>query len=239
MRLSVFLRDCGIGSRRKVEELISRGEVRVDGKIANIQTVVDDKSKVEYKGKILRRKSSKEMIYILFNKPKGCLTTREERDKPLRTIFDVLPTLKMNYIFPVGRLDFNTTGILLLTNDGLLTNHLLHPRYMVERVYHVKVGRRLSVNELAALNSPKGVRLWGKVSKQHVRQLDDKVYEVKLWSGLKNHVKRLFQLFGIKVWSLHRLSFAGITLSGLKKGEARYLTKKEVERLFKLTGINR
>lgn len=233
MRLNKFLAHAGIASRRKCDELIKAGYISVNGeKVQTLGVVIDEeKDAVTYKGH--KVKIGEDFIYILLNKPKGVVTTaNDEFNRP--TVLDLLTVSER--IYPVGRLDYNTTGILLLTNDGELTNQLLHPNYKIEKKYRVLIDKIIRPIDLHKLRE--GIML-DDVKTQpckitELRRLDNRSFlEVELKEGRNRQIRRMFESFNYTVEELTRVSFAGLTLGDLHEGEWRYLTKDEVAGLSK------
>ena len=233
-RLQKVIAASGYTSRRKAEELIINGKVKVNGKtILELGTQVDSKDIIEVEGKVLNKENKE---YILLYKPRGVVTTTDD-DKGRTTVMDLINTTKR--LYPVGRLDYDTTGVLLLTNDGELTNILIHPSSNIEKVYVAKIEGILSKDDIIKLS--KGVIIDGrKTSKALVKveKVDKKnnVSYVKLiiHEGRNHQVKKMFEAVGYQVIKLKRESFAGLDLKGLKSGEYRYLTIKEVKTLYSL-----
>jgi len=225
----------GVTSRRKADLLIKSGRVEVNGKkVRSVGTSVNEnKDRIEIDG--LRVKLEKDSVYLLLNKPKGFLTTiRDDFKRP--TVLDLIHEIKER-IFPVGRLDYDSEGVLLLTNDGDLAYRLTHPRFQIPRIYRVKV--RGEVPERGIKDLKKGVKLEdGSLAKGEAillkKEKEKTTIKLKLTEGKKREVKRIFKALGYEVEQLERLSFAGITTKGLKKGEWRHLLPKEVSNLRKM-----
>ncbi|MCP2518853.1 rRNA pseudouridine synthase [Candidatus Aminicenantes bacterium AC-335-B20] len=234
IRLNKFIAICGIVSRRKADELIKQGRVTVNGEIVEKLGIKVDPEKdiVEVDGKKISYKEN--LIYLVLYKPKGYIVSlRDPFNRP--KVMDLLPDFKER-IFPVGRLDYDSEGILLLTNDGELAYRLTHPRYKVERVYRVEVKGIPSPEKLEKLE--KGIPLYGKrTAPSKVKLIAKKgkkaLLEIKLYEGRKRQVKLMFLAIGHPVLSLKRISFGGITIKGLKPGEWRHLNKKEIKVLKK------
>ncbi len=236
VRINKYLSASGVVSRRKADELVSSGRVKVNGKVVReLGTKINPrKDKVEVDGKGVRRSSR--LVYILLNKPKDAVTTARD-EKGRRSVIDVVNVRER--VYPVGRLDRNTTGVLLLTNDGELANRLMHPRHKVIKVYKATIDRPIRERELARLK--KGVMLDGTVT------VPDDVYILPESQGLevgiavhegKHHlVKRIFESFEIHVTQLDRYSYAGLNHHNLQRGQWRNLTKKEVSTLRKLVEL--
>lgn len=238
MRLNRFLSLAGVTSRRKADLLIKAGRVEVNGeKIKELGTLIDEnEDQVKIDGTRIELK--KDFVYLLLNKPKGFLTTtRDDFKRPL--IFDLISGVKER-IFPVGRLDCDTQGVLLLTNDGDLAFRLTHPRFQIPKVYKVEVKGKVLKKNIKSLNN--GMQLengsWAKGEAEVLNRTDEKtILKLELNEGKKREVKRIFKALGYKVKYLERLSFAGITAKGLNRGEWRNLFPKEVLTLKKMTSL--
>ncbi len=232
IRLNKYIADSGVASRRKAEEYIQQGRVEVNGK-----TVIELAFKVEpVKDEVLldgEKISPKKHIYILLNKPKGVVTTTED-EKNRKTVVDLI---KINErIYPVGRLDYNTTGVLFLTNDGEFKQLLTHPRNKVPREYEVKIDKPLS--EEHKVQMLKGVYLQGEKGKfgSVAFNKDSRVnINVVAIEGRNHFVKRMFRALGYTVTSLNRKSFAGIT-ADVSVGNYRELSLKEIKGIFNKYG---
>jgi len=231
IRLNKYLANAGIASRRKCDDLIIAGQVRVNGEvITELGYRIDETSdEVHFNDRLVE--IDKHYKYILLNKPAGYVSTvQDEYDRP--TILDLV-TVKER-IFPVGRLDYDSTGLLLLTNDGELTNMLLHPRFKVEKIYHVLLDKL--IRPVALYHLEQGVELDGKRTSpckiRQIRVIDNCSFlEVRIHEGWKRQIRRMFDIFGYRVESLERIAFGPLTLTGLKRGEWRFLTRSEVAKL--------
>ncbi|WP_129620677.1 pseudouridine synthase [Mycoplasmopsis gallinacea] len=220
-RLQKILSQAGIASRRESEELIKKGKVVVNGKVAKLGDKASFKDEILVNGKPIQEE---EKVYFLLNKPPKTVCTL--KDNFNRTIVtDLIDTPYK--IFPVGRLDYDTTGVLLLTNDGEMANKLIHPKYQIPRVYRARLNSPLTPKELKYLNTP--VQINGKESKQDVLVADNKSYFVILTVGTYHHVKELFKLVDRTVLNLKRIEFAGLTIEGLPVGAYRRLKLKELK----------
>lgn len=241
-KLHKFIARCGVCSRRQAEQLISEGRVRVNGKTAVIGQRIDpEKDVVEVDGKVI--KPVEEKIYLVFNKPKGVVTTAS--DELGRTcVLDFIKKyldLEKYRVYPVGRLDKNSTGLLILTNDGDLAAALLNPKKMVPKIYLVTVKGHPSKKKLAELEQ--GVILDGKKTlpcKIEVLRKNRKstLLRVTLYEGKKRQIRRMFKMIKHPVVSLNRVAIGPIKLKGLKRGSFRYLEKEEVEALKKACGLS-
>lgn len=231
-RIQKILSQAGIASRRKAEELIIAGKVKVNGKVATLGDKATFSDDIWVNGKQIVGADDK--VYYLLNKPpKSICSVTDPQGR--RTVIDLIDDKRK--LFPVGRLDWDTTGTLLITNDGEMSNKLIHPKYEVIRVYRARITRTLTDEELAFLNGP-DVLIKGKPSKQTVTKVDKKAYVISLTQGSYHHVKQLFELVETKVLKLTRIEFAGIThVDNLPLGTYRPLTPKEIKWLKKLTDM--
>jgi 23S rRNA pseudouridine2605 synthase len=224
MRLNAYLARAGVASRRGADELIRAGRVRVNGEVAGLATFVGPRDRVEVDG---RRLEPEPLTYVLLHKPAGVVTTaRDPHRRP--TVVDLVGHERR--VVPVGRLDADTTGALLLTNDGPLAHRLMHPRYEVDKVYEVEVEGEPSDEALRRL--AEGVELEeGRTAPARVRRLGPSRLEVTIHEGRKHQVKRMCEAVGHSVRRLHRSRYAGLTLEGLRPGEWRELRPDQVEAL--------
>ncbi|MGM9850452.1 MAG: pseudouridine synthase [Bacilli bacterium] len=233
-RLQKVIANSGYCSRRKAEELISAGKVRVNSQvISELGFKVDGNDEIMIGNKVISRE---EKEYILLNKPRGVVTTTSD-EKNRKTVIDLIDTDKR--LYPVGRLDYDTTGALLLTNDGELTNLLIHPRNKVDKVYIAKV--KGFFDKESALTMSRGVVIDGvKTAKSFVKlrkydkKSDSSIVEVIIHEGKNHQVKKMFEAVGFDVLKLKREMFAFLNVNGLKSGEYRYLSVKEVKQLYSL-----
>ena len=224
MRLNAYLARTGIASRRRADELIKDGRVRVNGEVGRLDAFVGSGDIVEVDG---TRVAPQRLAYILLHKPAGAVTTARDPQGRTTVVDIVGHTVR---IVPVGRLDADTTGALLLTNDGPLAHRLAHPRYEVDKVYEAEVEREPSDEALARLAD--GVELDdGRTARARVRRLGPSLVELTINEGKKHQVKRMLQAVGHPVRRLHRNLYAGLTLDGLAPGEWRELTPEEVASL--------
>ncbi len=224
MRLNAYLARAGVASRRRADELIKAGRVAVNGELGQLNTFVEPGDVVELDG---RRLTAQMLAYVLLHKPPGVVTTaRDPHGRP--TVVELVDHPAR--VVPVGRLDADTTGALLLTNDGPLAHRLAHPRYGVEKVYEVDVEGDPSDEALAQLAD--GVELEdGRTARAKARRLGPGRIELTLHEGRKHQVKRMCEAVGHPVRRLHRSRYAGIGVDGLAPGEWRELTAAEVEAL--------
>jgi len=227
VRLNAYLARAGIASRRGAEELIRANRVRVNGEVAGLATFVEPRDVVEVDGE---RVEPEPLAYVLLHKPAGVVTTaRDPQGRP--TVVELVAHEQR--VVPVGRLDADTTGALLLTNDGPLAHRLAHPRYEVDKVYVAEVEGRPSDETLHRL--AEGVELEdGRTAPARARRLGPSRLELVLHEGRKHQVKRMCEAVGHPVRSLHRSSYAGLDLAGLAPGSSRKLIRAEVERLRRI-----
>jgi 23S rRNA pseudouridine2605 synthase len=227
MRLNAFLARAGVASRRRADELIKAGRVAVNGEPGQLNTVVGGRDRVEVDGREVQRQR---LRYVLLHKPAGVVTTaRDPQGRP--TVVELVPDEPR--VVPVGRLDVDTTGALLLTNDGALAHRLAHPRYGVEKTYVADVEGDPDEDALRRLRD--GIELDdGPTAPARAQRLGRGRVELVLHEGRKHQVKRMLAAVGHPVTRLHRSAYAGLTLEGLEPGACRELEPFEVERLFAL-----
>lgn len=236
-RLQKYLSSCGIASRRKSEELILAGKVKVNGIVVReLGTKVSDKDEVEVENMEVYRKQKE---YYLLYKPEKTICSVSD-DKGRVTVVDLIETNEK--IFPVGRLDYDTTGLLLLTNDGELTNKLTHPKGSIEKTYIAKVSGLVTGKEIHELEN--GIELDGvktKKARAKLKKMDKKnnksYVELTITEGRNHQVKNMFAALGHKVIKLKRTNYAFFDLEGLKIGEYRLLSTKEVKQLYNYVNI--
>ena len=228
-RLNKFLAECGIASRRKCDVLIQAGRVAVDGKIVQFPGKSVDESSAEVTVDGRKISAATKFVYILLNKPKGYVTTvSDERGR--KTVLDLVPNEAR--VFPVGRLDKDTTGALLLTNDGDLTYKLTHPKYNVEKVYQVLLSQAITERYVKKLQN--GIMLEDGVTRPCFVKIiseDEQTVELTLMEGRKREIRRMFQALGYDVLKLKRTKFATLSLVRLSPGKWRYLTEEEIEKI--------
>jgi 23S rRNA pseudouridine2605 synthase len=224
VRLNAYLARAGVASRRKADELIKAGRVTVNGELGQLNTFVAAGDRVQLDGRELAKQK---LAYVLLNKPAGVVTTaRDPQRRP--TVVDLVG--HESRVVPVGRLDVDTTGALLLTNDGPLAHRLAHPRYGVEKVYEAEVEGEPSDAALQRLRD--GVELEdGLTAPAQVRRLGERRLELILHEGRNRQVRRMLDAVGHPVRRLHRSRYAGLTLDGLAAGEWRELTRDELAAL--------
>lgn len=238
IRLNKFLSQTGIASRREADKIIAEGKVMVNGVAVQVlgYKIDDTKDRVEVDGK--RVKKDENLIYLMLNKPSGYLVTlKDPFSRP--TIKDLLPNLKKK-VFPVGRLDYDSEGLLLFTNDGELAYCLTHPRFKIKKTYLVKVTGSPDPSNLSRLE--RGIFLDGrKTAPAKVSCLSDSpkkiLLRIEITEGRKREVKRMCEAVGHRVLQLKRIGFAGLTLGKLAKGNYRFLRQKEIDKLKKQVAL--
>ena len=234
-RLQKVIANCGYCSRRKAEEFISRGKVKVNGEVVTeLGTKVNMNDLIEVNGVSLDTKE--DYVYYLLNKPRGVITSTSD-EKNRKTVIDLIDTNKR--VYPVGRLDYDTTGVLIVTNDGKLANILMHPSNNIEKVYVAKIEGIISRNDIIKLEH--GVIIDGiKTSpcKAKITKVDKKnntsIVKLIIHEGRNHQVKNMFKSLGYNVIKLKRESVAFLTCDGIKSGEYRELSIKEVKTLYSL-----
>jgi pseudouridine synthase len=224
MRLNAYLARAGVASRRGADELIKAGRVTVNGEPGQLNTFVQSRDRVELDGERVERQR---LAYVLLHKPAGVVTTARDPQRR-RTVVELVDHPAR--VVPVGRLDADTTGALLLTNDGELAHRLAHPRYEVEKVYEAEVEGDPNDDALEQLRA--GIELDdGPTSPAQARRLGPGRVELSIHEGRKHQVKRMLAAVGHPVTRLHRSRYAGLTLEGLEPGQWRELEPSEVKRL--------
>lgn len=232
MRINKYIAHAGLASRRKAEELIKQGLVTVNGQVVTeLATTIKNGDKVEVEGTPIY---NEEKVYYLLNKPRGVISSVSD-DKGRKTVVDLLPMVKER-IYPVGRLDWDTSGLLILTNDGDFTDKMIHPRNEIDKVYLARVKGIATKENLRPLT--KGVVIDGKKTKparytiiKVDKEKDRSVVELIIHEGRNHQVKKMFESVGLLVDKLSRTRFGTLDLTGLKPGEARRLNKKEISQL--------
>ncbi len=226
MRLQKFLSTAGVCSRRKGEELIKAGREKVNGKtvIEHGVQVDPESDRVEVDGKIIR--DDQTMIYVMLNKPAGYITSRSHRGEKI--VLDLIDVEQR--VNPVGRLDKDSTGLLLLTNDGRLHQHLTHPSFDHEKEYTVEV--KDPIDDVALGQFREGLLLDGvKTRPASVKRINNRKFRIILKEGKKRQIRRMVEKVGNQVVNLHRIRISTLLLGNLKMGQWRYLSKKEINAL--------
>ena len=230
IRLNKFLANAGVCSRREADEFIQAGVVTVNGEVVTelgTKVLRTDVVKFHDDPVLLEKK-----VYVLLNKPKDYVTTSDDPQQR-KTVMDLVKNACPERIYPVGRLDRNTTGVLLLTNDGDLASKLTHPKYLKKKIYHVYLDRNVTAHDMQQI--AEGITLDdGEIKAdaiEYASDTDKKQVGIEIHSGKNRIVRRIFESFGYKVLKLDRVQFAGLTKKNLRRGDWRYLTEDEVDRL--------
>ncbi len=233
-RLNKYIANAGVCSRREADKLIESGAIKVNGKVVTeLGTKVKPGDKVQYGEKLL---SSEKPVYLLLNKPKGFITTTDDPQER-KTVMDLVGRACKERIYPVGRLDRNTTGLLLFTNDGELATKLIHPSHQIKKVYHVFLDKALTKNDMLRIID--GLELEdGKAEVDKIAWVDPegdkKEVGVELHSGKNRIVRRIFEHLDYKVTKLDRVMFAGLTKKDLPRSKWRFLSPREVSLLKRI-----
>ncbi len=229
IRLNKYIANSGISSRREADELIKMGLISVNGKIVSeLGYKVSPGDEVRYEAKVLR---AERPVYVLLNKPKGFLTTTDD-PQDRKTVMHIIGSAVKERIYPVGRLDRNTTGLLLLTNDGDLADKLMHPSYNVKKVYKIELDKPLTKGDFQTITE--GVRLEegrATVDDLAIVSEDGRSVGIELHIGWNRVVRRIFESLGYEVLKLDRTVYAGLDKKELARGQWRFLTKQEIIQL--------
>ena len=235
MRLQKYIALCGYSSRRKAEELIKDGKVKVNGqKITEMGVLVDETDIVTVNGEKLNINEKK--VYYLLNKPRGIISSSND-EKGRKTVVDLIKTDER--IYPIGRLDYDTTGLIILTNDGELTNLLMHPKNEIEKTYLAKVEGIMSKEDIYTIKNNLVIDK-RKVAVNHFKikkydyEKNTSLIEITIVEGRNHIVKRIFASLGHDVIKLSRIKYAFLDLGNLKSGEYRELSLKEIKKLYSL-----
>jgi len=230
VRLNKYLANAGVCSRREADEFIQAGVVTVNGQVVTeLGTKVMRTDEIRFHDAPV---TLEKKVYVLLNKPKDYVTTSDDPQQR-KTVMDLVKNACPERIYPVGRLDRNTTGVLLLTNDGDLASKLTHPKYLKKKIYHVYLDRNVTAHDLQQI--AEGITLDdGEIKAddiQYADPVDKKQVGIEIHSGKNRIVRRIFESLGYKVTKLDRVQFAGLTKKNLRRGDWRYLTEEEVDRL--------
>ena len=232
VRLNKYIAQSGLCSRRKADELIEAGVVKVNGeRITEMGYLVNARDNVSVNGQTLKKST---LVYVKYYKPAGYITTCDD-EKGRKTIYDILPP-EMKELKPVGRLDKDSTGLLILTNDGDLINKLTHPSVKIPKIYRVVAEGKLNSDEL--LQMAKGIEIEkGKIAYADVMVVDyegkNSVLQVTLYQGLNRQIRKMLDYIGHPVVSLKRVFHGTVNIQGLKKGQFKYIKPKEIKDLLK------
>lgn len=233
IRINKYIAHCGFCSRRDADDYIAAGKVKVnDEVVTQMGMKVQPSDKVEVDGQQI---SLEKFVYILLNKPKDTITTTDDpRDRD--TVMDKIEDATGKRVYPVGRLDRHTMGLLILTNDGDLAHRLMHPSYQVRKTYEVESARNLTEGELSQLK--KGITLEDGPAKAHQISKTRDGFIISIFEGRNRLVRRMVEHFGTEVTKLKRFEYAGLTLKGVKMGRWRYLTQGEINGLRKMVKLD-
>ena len=230
LRLNKFLANAGVCSRREADEFIQAGLVTVNGEVVTeLGTKILRTDEVKFHDAVV---SLEKKVYVLLNKPKDYVTTSDDPQQR-KTVMDLVKDVCPERIYPVGRLDRNTTGVLLLTNDGDLASKLTHPKFLKKKVYHVHLDKNLTSHDMDQIRE--GIQLEdGEIKADAIEYADDRDKSqvgIEIHSGKNRIVRRIFESLGYRVTKLDRVQFAGLTKKNLRRGDWRFLTEKEVDML--------
>ena len=230
LRLNKFLANAGICSRREADEFIQAGVVTVNGEVVTeLGTKIKRTDEIKFHDQPV---TLEKKVYVLLNKPKDCVTTSDDPQQR-KTVMDLVKNVCPERIYPVGRLDRNTTGVLLLTNDGDLASKLTHPKFLKKKVYHVFLDKNVTAHDMQQI--AEGIELEdGEIHAdaiEYASDTDKSQVGIEIHSGKNRIVRRIFEHLGYRVVKLDRVQFAGLTKKNLRRGDWRFLTEKEVEML--------
>ena len=230
LRLNKFLANAGICSRREADEFIQAGVVTVNGEVVTeLGTKIKRTDEIKFHDQPV---TLEKKVYVLLNKPKDCVTTSDDPQQR-KTVMDLVKNVCPERIYPVGRLDRNTTGVLLLTNDGDLASKLTHPKFLKKKVYHVYLDKNVTAHDMQQI--AQGIELEdGEIHAdaiEYASDTDKSQVGIEIHSGKNRIVRRIFEHLGYRVVKLDRVQFAGLTKKNLRRGDWRFLTEKEVEML--------
>ena len=240
IRISKYFTDCGVMSRRAAEEEIKLGRVSVNGHVAELgEKIAPETDEVTWKGKVIKPVGD-EKICIMLNKPRGIVCTASD-EKGRRNVTDLCRDVKGENgktirLYPVGRLDMDSDGLLLLTNDGALANKLTHPRHSIPKIYHVTLKGKFEPESLATLGEPVELdgRLTMKVRVRHIGGDDNTtIAEFELFEGRNRQIRRMCELHGVRILRLQRVAIGKLKLGQLAEGKWRKLTNSEIDYLKK------
>ena len=230
IRLNKYLANAGICSRREADEYIQAGVITVNGEvITELGTKVVRTDEVKFHDQPV---SIEKKVYVLLNKQKDYVTTSDDPQQR-KTVMDMVKNACRERIYPVGRLDRNTTGVLLLTNDGDMASKLTHPKFLKKKIYHVYLDKNVTAHDIQQIRD--GIELEdGEIQAdacEYADEKDKKQVGIEIHSGKNRIVRRIFESLGYRVTKLDRVQFAGLTKKNLRRGDWRYLTEEEVDRL--------
>ncbi len=233
IRLQKYLAEAGVASRRKCEELIAEGRVEVNNQVVTVPgTKINGGELIKVDGKVIRSEQRK--VYILLNKPVGYISTAKDQFSR-KTVLDLVSTVSER-IYPVGRLDYDTSGLLMLTNDGELANGLTHPKHELQKVYRVMISGKLKEEDITSLQEGVDIEDYT-TAPAAVKVVDatkrDSIVEISIHEGKNRQVRKMFETLGYAVLRLKRVAIGPLVIDGLEEGKWRYLRKKEIELLKK------
>ena len=233
IRIQKFFTDCGVLSRRAAEEEIKAGHVRINGEIAQIGQKIDpEHDQVTYRGKPVTMETHPRNVYIMLNKPRGYVTTmHDEQGRPCVTaLIKDIPVR----VYPIGRLDMDSEGLLLMTNDGELANKLTHPRHEIPKIYHVKIAGTVTQDQLKALGKPMNIDGYV-IQPVDVKlisiQQDHCVLRMTLYEGRNRQIRKMCQTQKLSILTLRRIAIGDLELGNLAPGQWRYLTQSQIQYL--------
>lgn len=234
IRLQKYFTDCGIMSRRAAEKVIEEGLVKVNGKAAHLgQKIIPGRDRVEYNGELIVMQKEAEKLYIMLNKPRGVITSLSD-EKGRRCIADLIKDVP-GRVYPVGRLDYNSDGLLLLSNDGEFTNRLTHPRHSIPKIYFVKVSGKVTSEQMHGLTSAMTIDGY-KLEPVQVDIYDitdtSSILQFTLFEGRNRQIRKMCEQVGLRVLRLKRIAIGSVQLGDLPAGKWRRLTAKEVKYLM-------
>ena len=235
IRLQKYIQNAGLMSRRAAEKEIEAGHIKVNGKPAELgQKIIPGKDRVTYKGKLVEIKTQERKVYIMLNKPKGYVTTLSD-EKDRKCVADLVKDVDTR-VYPVGRLDMYSEGLLLFTNDGELANKLTHPRHSIPKIYHVKVKGEITPEELKALGKPMVIDDYEimPVKCDIISRRDNyTVIRMELYEGRNRQIRKMCEMVELEIIKLQRVAIGNVKLGDLAPGKWRHLTRSQVEYLKK------
>lgn len=238
LRIQKYLADCGICSRRAAERAIEQGEVLINGQTAEIgQKIRPDRDKVSYQGRPVVKKRNWHPCYVMLHKPAGYVTTMSD-EKGRKTVAELIGGVEQR-VYPVGRLDMDSEGLLLFTSDGELANALTHPRHHIPKIYHVRVGGAITREQLSKLQEPMeidGYRIQPVECSLLKREEEGSTIAMVLYEGRNRQIRKMCEQVGLEVRRLRRIAIGDLELD-IPRGKWRYLNKDEVDYLKESTGL--
>ena len=233
IRIQKFFTDCGILSRRAAEEEIKKGRVKVNGTVAEVGQKIDPtRDRVEYRGQVIEATEKPRFTYVMLNKPRGYLSTVTD-DRGRHTVTELVADVGVR-LYPVGRLDMDSEGLLLLTNDGELTNRLTHPKHEIPKIYHVKIRGTVTAEQVKTLSSSMeidGYRILPVKTELISVKDDTSVLRMTLFEGRNRQIRKMCESQSLTVLRLCRIAIGDLKLGNLAPGKWRYLTKTQVDYL--------